>query len=277
MTTPEDQTLPRSKSAPEGHWRVRLLLSYDGTEFAGWQRQTQQTHLKTIQGSIEEALLKIYGRPIHILGASRTDTGVHALGQVAHFDSPKDPESFNLRYALQSLLRPNIVPKAAWLAPPDFHAIGHSVKKTYKYHILNREVPSALRYQRTHWVRFPLDVAYLNELSQVLVGRQDFKSFQTTGTVVKTTVREIFSASWERKPHDTLVFTVTGNGFLKQMVRNLVGTLIDLAQERATPERLREILDAKDRRLAGASAPAQGLYLYRVYYPEDLDNKCRKL
>lgn len=252
---------------------MRLLISYDGTDYHGWQRQRGH---RSVQGTIETALEKFYKQPIKLMGASRTDTGVHAIGQTAHFDAPRDPFKGDLRFALTGMTPPNIVLKQAWHAPNLFHAIASAEKKTYRYHVLNRRVPSALRYRYTHWIRHPLDVDFLNEASRFLLGKQDFKSFQTSGTKVKSTTREIMAASWEREK-DTLIFTVTGNGFLKQMVRNIVGTLIDLNMNQRDPSDLRTILDAKDRRKAGPTAPPQGLYLAKVYYPEDLDNECRKL
>lgn len=262
------------KSLAPGHWRVKLLISYDGTDFAGWQRQTNHP---SVQGTLEAALQKFYGKPIHLLGASRTDTGVHALGQVAHFDAPRDPTGGDLRFALTGMTPKSIVVKQAWIAAEGFHAIASSVKKTYRYLVLNRRVPSALRYRYTHWIRTPLEPDFLNEASSFLVGNHDFKSFRTSGTETKSTVREIYSAHWEKKADDILEFTVTGNGFLKQMVRNIVGTCLDLNMNKAKPERLREILECRDRRKAGPTAPPQGLYLAKVYYPDELDNKCRKL
>jgi tRNA pseudouridine38-40 synthase len=262
------------RGCPPDQWRVRLDLSYDGADYFGWQRQTAHV---SVQGTIESAVERIFGQKIAVLGASRTDAGVHAEGQVAHFDCPVDPSGSNLRYSLQCLTPPTLVVKEAFLAPRDFHAIASAERKTYRYRVLNRIVPSALRYRYTHWVRFPLDLDYLNEAAQFLLGRQDFKSVQTTGTTVKSSVREIFSANWERLPGETLEFTVTGDGFLKQMVRNIVGTLIDANRAGAPAKRVQEIIAARDRRRAGATAPPQGLYLHRVSYPAELDKKCRKL
>jgi tRNA pseudouridine38-40 synthase len=269
----EARRAPFRGCAPD-HWRVKLLISYDGTDYCGWQRQTSQV---TVQGTLEAALSKIYCRPIVVLGASRTDAGVHALGQVAHFDAPKDPSSFDLRYSLQRLTPPTLVIREAWESPRDFHAIASSVKKTYKYLVLNRQTPSALRHKYTHWIRYPLDIDYLNEASQFLLGEHDFRSFQVTGSDVKTTVRQIHEAKWRRLDEDTLEFEITGNGFLKQMVRGIVGSLIGLNQDQKPAMALKTMIDAQDRRQAGVTAPPQGLYLKQVYYPEELDIKCRKL
>lgn len=257
-----------------GYYRLRLHISYDGTDFSGWQKQVGLT---TIQGTLEEAVSRIFNQEIRVQGASRTDAGVHAYRQVAHCDVPRDPTGFDLRYAIQCLTPPSVVVKELFLAPPDFHSIACAVDKIYKYRILNRRVPSALRYRYTYWVRYPLNLEFLNQASRFLLGKQDFKSFQSVGTQVKSTVRTITRAEWRQLDEDTLEFTIQGDGFLKQMVRNIVGTLVELNMDEAPPERVREILDFRDRRRAGPTAPPQGLFLYRVNYPELIDNKCRKL
>jgi tRNA pseudouridine38-40 synthase len=262
------------KGCPPDHWRVKLLISFDGTDYSGWQRQDVA---KSVQGTIEKALTKFFAKPVTLIGASRTDSGVHAFGQVAHFDAPRDPTKGDLRFALNGMLPNDIVIRQAWLAPNNFHAIADALKKTYRYKILNRRVPSALRNRYTWWVRQPLDVDLLNEASQYLIGEHDFKAFQTTGTVVKTTIRNIHKAVWEKKPNEIVQFTIQGDGFLKQMVRNIVGTLIDLNQDQGKPEQIKAILETLDRGKAGATAPPQGLYLSRVFYPPTLDNECRKL
>jgi tRNA pseudouridine38-40 synthase len=269
---------PFRQCAPD-HFRVRIHVEYDGTDFAGWQRQTNQgvTSHTTVQGTLEAAVSKIYDKPIKVLGASRTDSGVHANQQVAHFDVPRDPALFDLRYAIQSMTPESIVVNELFQAPPDFHSIACVTDKIYKYRIVNRKMPSALRSRYTYWVRYPLDLAFLNEASQLLLGKQDFKSFQGAGAQVTTTIRTLSEASWAQLEDDTLEFTVRGDGFLKQMIRNLVGTLVDLNQEQQPPERVREILATGDRRRAGPTAPPQGLFLYRVNYPESIDIKCRKL
>ena len=262
------------RGCPPEKWRVRLTLSYDGADYFGWQRQTNHV---SVQGTIEAAVQKLFGEKIAVLGASRTDAGVHAEGQVAHFDSPVDPSTLNLRYALQCLTPPTLAIKEAFEAPRDFHAIASSERKTYRYLVLNRVTPSALRFKRTHWVRFPLDLDYLNKAASRLIGEHDFASFQTSGTEVRSTVRRIDEAKWQLLPQETLEFSITGNGFLKQMVRNIVGTLIDLNRAGEPATRVDEVIEARDRRRAGTTAPPQGLYLQQVSYPETLDKNCRKL
>jgi tRNA pseudouridine38-40 synthase len=262
------------KGYPPDHWRVKLLLSYDGTDYSGWQRQD---HEKSVQGTVEKALTKFFTKPITLIGASRTDSGVHAFGQVAHFDAPRDPTKGDLRFAINGMLPNDIVVRQAWIAPNNFHAIADAKKKLYRFKILNRWVPSALRNRYTWWVRNPLDVGLLDEASQYLLGTQDFKAFQSTGTVVKTTIRTIERAEWVKKPNDIVEFRIVGDGFLKQMVRNIVGTLVDINQNQRKPEEIRRILQTLDRQKAGPTAPPQGLYLSRVFYPRTLDNECRKL
>ncbi len=273
-TSPDTSKRAKYRHCAPDHYRVRIHVSYDGTDFAGWQRQTV---LSSVQGTLEAAVSRIYAKPIYVLGASRTDAGVHAHQQVAHFDAPRDPSLFDLRYAIQCLTPDSVVIKELFQAPHDFHSIACVTDKIYKYRVINRRVPSALRNRYTYWVRFPLSLDYLNEAAQYLVGKQDFKSFQSAGTPVQTTVRHLTQARWDQLDEDTIEFTVQGDGFLKQMVRNIVGTLIDMNKDGVPPDRVKTLLEAKDRRLAGPTAPPQGLFLYKVNYPEAVDIKCRKL
>lgn len=278
---PEHETQAAANRAPyrhcaPGYFRTRMHVSYEGSAFSGWQRQSNPA-LSTVQGTLEAALKKIYSEHVRVLGASRTDAGVHANLQAAHFDIPRDPAEFDLRYAIQCLTPPTLVVKDLFAAPADFHAIACVTDKIYKYRVLNRQVPSALRHRTTYWVRAPLNLDFLNEASSFIVGNQDFKSFQSAGTPVQTTVRHVTRAEWAHHDEDTLEFTIQGDGFLKQMVRNIVGTVIDLSRNGEPAARMRQILEARDRRKAGPTAPPEGLFLYRVNYPEAIDNKCRKL
>ena len=258
--------------------RIKLLISYDGTDFAGWQLQDAGRQLKpTIQGTIERALEKMFHQPVRVHGSGRTDAGAHAIGQVAHFDAPRDVSHYDLRRAITQHLPDSIVIRGAWEAPPDFHSLFQAERKTYKYLVLNRQVPSALHCRYQSWVRQPLDWAHLNACAAHFLGERDFKSFQTRGTPVKSTIRTIYAASWRKKSPHVLEFTITGNGFLKQMVRNIVGTMLDLNLRGESPDLIPEIFAANDRAAARAAAPSHGLYLMKVFYPQELDNKCRKL
>ncbi len=254
---------------------IKLLISYDGTQFMGWQKQPG---LNTVQSTVETVLSQIYNEPIKITGSGRTDAGTHAVAQVAHFVAPKVSASeHRLVRAMNAMLPEAVVIKGAWHAPDEFHARKTAVRKTYIYRIWNHPIRSALWHNRALWVPQPLDLDRLNQFARHCQGRKDFKSFQTQGTPVKTTVRRIDQAIWTA-PHKGLVeFRITGNGFLKQMVRNLVGTLLHLERNKMELTDLLNIFDAQDRQAAKATAAAYGLYLYRVQYPPALDKKCRKL
>lgn len=255
--------------------KVKLLISYDGTDFGGWQKQ--KSGKPTIQGCLEKALAQLFQEDVSVMGAGRTDAGVHANGQVAHFIAPKDPINYGLPKSLNSYTPDGIGIKAVFLAPDNFHALASAESKTYKYYIWNSPTPDALKTRYCTWVRPRLDLEHLNASSEFLLGKHDFKSFQSSGTDVQTTVREVTEARWEWQNENLALFTISGTGFLKQMVRNIVGTTLDLFHNEAPPSEILEILAKKDRRAAKKTAPPQGLQLYEVKYPTELDNKCRKL
>ncbi|MNJ92774.1 tRNA pseudouridine synthase A [compost metagenome] len=230
--------------------------------------------------TIEEALEKVFGEKISLFASGRTDAGVHALNQVCHFTTHRkiDPaKKWDLCWALNGQLPKSIVVKKAWLAPDDFHATLSATHKTYRYLIANQPRRSALMARNADWIRLPIDIEHLQQSSQFLLGKHDFKSFQSVGTPMKNTTRKIYQAQWEWRRPGLLQFTVTGNGFLKQMVRNIVGTSLMLEKKGSNPSKIQEIIDAKDRTVAGPAAPPQGLYLMRVYYPQDLDIRCLEL
>ncbi len=259
--------------------KIKLLLTYDGTDFQGWQRQPG---LRTVQGTLEQVLSKIYDEPIKVIGSGRTDAGTHAIGQVAHFQAPKIlNREERLERALNSLLPDQIAVKGVWHAPDDFHALASARRKTYISRIWNHTIRSPLWINRALWIPKPLDLALLNEVSKGVLGSRDFKSFQTSGTPVKSTIRTIEICQWAAKSPHLIEFRIRGNGFLKQMVRNLVGTLLHLERHRGAAGsenvELERIFDAKDRQVAKTTVAAHGLYLYRVEYPLTLDKKCRKL
>jgi tRNA pseudouridine38-40 synthase len=259
--------------------KVRFTVAYDGTGFCGWQKQKHDDQI-SVAHVLEGALHKIFDEKIVLFASGRTDAGVHALNQVCHFSTQRkiDPaKKWDLCWALNSQLPPSIVVKKAWLAPEDFHATLSATHKTYRYLIVNRIRPSAHLSRYAHWIRKELDLNHLQESSQFLLGNQDFKSFQSAGTPILDTVREIYQAQWEWRRPGVLQFTVTGDGFLKQMVRNIVGTSLMLERKAQKPSDIKSIIQAQDRKLAGPPAPAQGLYLLRVYYPQDLDNRCIEL
>lgn len=259
-----------------GYQRFRLLLAYDGTDYFGWQ---SLVHRKpTIQAVLEECLSSIFDEPISVIGSGRTDAGVHAEAQQAHFDAKADPNRIKrLYYALSRMTPPSIIIKALWLAPPDFHAIWSVEKKLYTYCIETGPQPGVFSYRYSTWIHHPMEVDKLNAYSQVLLGKHDFKSFMTGGSVVKSTIREVYSAEWQRVSDDKLHFKITGGGFLKQMVRNVVGTVVGLHKIQAPVHAMTDILAARDRQKALATAPARGLSLSKVFYPHELDIQCRKI
>lgn len=259
--------------------KVRFTVAYDGTGFCGWQKQKQEDQISVAQ-VIEKALEKVFAEKITLFASGRTDAGVHALNQVCHFTTTRklDPaKKWDLCWALNSQLPPSIVVKKAWIAPEEFHATLSATHKTYRYLLINRSRPSAHLTRYAGWERKPIELAHLQESSQFLLGNHDFKSFQSVGTIVKDTIRDIYQADWEWRKPGVLQFTVTGSGFLKQMVRNIVGTSLMLERKGQNPNDIKKIMELCDRRQAGPPAPAQGLYLMRVYYPQDLDNRCIEL
>lgn len=259
--------------------KVRFTVAYDGTGLCGWQKQKQKDQI-SVAHLIEIALEKVFNEKIVLFASGRTDAGVHALNQVCHFSTHRkiDPaKKWDLCWALNSHLPPSIVVKKAWLAPEDFHATLSATHKTYRYLIINQGRPSAHLARYADWIRKPIDIEHLRQSSKLVLGNQDFKSFQSVGTPIIDTVREIYQAEWKWRKENLLQFTITGNGFLKQMVRNIVGTSLMLEKKGQNPNKMKEIIELKDRRAAGPPAPAQGLYLMRVYYPQDLDNRCIEL
>ncbi len=259
--------------------RIRFTVSYEGTNYCGWQKQKRKDQLSVAQ-VLEKTLGRIFNEEISLFASGRTDAGVHALNQVCHFDTRRkiDPaRKWDFIWAMNTHLPPSIVIKKAWLAPPEFHATLSATHKTYRYLILNRPRPSALLARHADWQRLPLDLKHLQESSEFIKGFHDFKSFQTAGTPVKTTVRTIHQAQWSQRRPDLLQFDITGSGFLKQMVRNIVGTQIHIQRKGLEPREIQRILQAQDRIQAGPPASPQGLYLMRVYYPQELDIRCREL
>jgi tRNA pseudouridine38-40 synthase len=259
--------------------KIRMLVAYDGTDFCGWQRQNHGPK-KSVSQTMTEGLEAIFREKITLFASGRTDAGVHASGQVTHFETQKPVEAFtnwDLPWALRRYLPDSVSVKRAWLAPPEFHATLSATHKTYQYYVANfpRQPTFLLRY--AGWVRHPLNLAHLQASSEYLVGNQDFKSFQSTGTPITNTVRKISQARWDQPRKNVFRFTVTGSGFLKQMVRNIVGTQLFLENKGLDPSEMRRILDAQDRKQAGPAAEPQGLFLRKVYYPQELDNGCREL
>lgn len=259
--------------------RIKFTVAYDGTDFCGWQRQNQDGKPSICQ-TIQDGLDKVFDQKISLFASGRTDAGVHALNQVCHFDTNRSEhrlKGFDLGYALKSHLPSTITIKKAWIAPDDFHATLSPDKKTYRYLVYNAPRQSPFMGRYSLWVKKTLDLDFLNKSSQYLIGNQDFKSFQSTGSDVENTVRHVESAQWQWRRPGIAQFSITGSGFLKQMVRNIVGTQLLLERKGRSAEEIKHIIAACDRKVAGPPAEPQGLFLLKVYYPLDLDNKCREL
>ncbi|WP_020585871.1 tRNA pseudouridine(38-40) synthase TruA [Desulfobacter curvatus] len=241
----------------------KIVVAYDGTNFFGWQRQADKP---TIQGELERILSMILNQDIKIHGSGRTDAGVHARAQVAHFHAETRLTPDIIQKGVNSLVSAPIVIHDCRLADPDFHAQYHVRSKEYRYYILNREPPTAIGRDYLWHVKPVLNIDAMNQCCKYLVGEHDFKAFENTGSPRSSTVRTIFSASWTEKPYDRLEFCICATGFLKNMVRNIVGTLKDAGAGRISPAMFNQILCSRERSLAGATAPARGLFLHQVNY-----------
>ena len=255
--------------------RVRICLAYDGTDFFGWQKQSGKT--PTIQGVLEETLSKIYNQPIAVVGSGRTDRGVHAFKQWAHFDLPEDRNHQNLTYKLQRMTHRSISLRSMESAPKEFHARASAVSKCYSYRIEVSKKPNPFLRRWSWSVHKPLSFDYLQSASEFLLGTHDFESFRSRGTEVHRTLRKIFISRWVQRKSGLFEYQIMGNGFLKQMIRNIVGTLVSHYNQNKPPSAILEVLNRRDRTKAGPPAPPQGLFLTSVQYPGELDKQCRKL
>lgn len=259
--------------------KIRFTVQYEGTDYCGWQAQKRKDKLSVGQ-VITEVLEKVCGEEISLFASGRTDAGVHALNQVCHFTTTKaltPGQKWDFVWSVNCLLPPTIKVKKAWLAPDDFHATISATHKTYRYLIVNKPRPGVFLNRYADWARKPISMDFLNECSTQILGEHDFKAFQSVGTPVNHTVRTVHQAQWIYRQPGLMQFEITGSGFLKQMVRNLVGTMTLLERKGRPSSDMGQILRSQDRTLAGAPAPAQGLFLYRVYYPPDLDKQCLEL
>lgn len=244
---------------------MALTLSYDGTHYAGFQIQKNK---KTVQGVLEETLRKILKKKPRLLYAGRTDAGVHALSQIVSFKIDSSISTGALQKALNSLLPPDIVVQKAKVVPSSFHPRYERAFKHYRYTL--RYHPSRSPFDRLYTTFYPyvLDLSAMRQAARYLKGRHDFKSFQASDKKERSSVRVLHRLSLRRKP-PYLFIDLIGNGFLYKMVRNIVGTLLEVGRGRRTPETIKRLLSKKDRCLAGPTAPAKGLFLVSVRYPSE--------
>jgi tRNA pseudouridine38-40 synthase len=251
----------------------KLTIEYDGTDYHGWQIQPG---VSTIQGMLQDAIARIVGEPVHIVGAGRTDAGVHALGQVAslraEFSHPPDM----LRRAFTSLLPPDIVVTRVEDAPEGFDAQRSAEWKRYRYTFLTRPYPSALERRYTLFVPRPLKIDAMAEAADLLVGEHDFTSFQAAKSSVEDPVRRVFRAKLHARD-DHLYFEIVADGFLRHMIRIIMGTLVDVGRGRLGVGDVQAILEAKDRRQASKTVPAHALCLVEVGYRpfESMQRSCK--
>jgi tRNA pseudouridine38-40 synthase len=235
---------------------IRLSVSYDGSRYHGWQRQD---NAMTVQEMIEEKLQIMVGVEIRLTASGRTDAGVHALHQTCNFRTSTSIPPDSLRKGLNALLPDDIFIKDAQNVSFDFHSRYDCKSKMYEYRILNREAPDIFRRKYVWHIRRPLDIDGVCHCMDLLKGTRDFSSFKSTGSENKDPVRTIFLAEFGGVKGD-LLFRVKADGFLRHMVRNIVGTLVDVGRGKITPTQFKEILDSRDRQKAGIKAPPQGLF-----------------
>ena len=240
----------------------RITIEYDGTGYCGWQVQPNG---RSIQATIEEAISTFFSAPIRLTGSGRTDAGVHALGQVAHFFAAGDHEEHRILRGLNALTPPDITIKQIDIVPDAFDARRDARSRVYEYHVLNRSTASPFYRNRAWHVHERLDTESMQAAVHCLVGEHDFSSFRAAGCEAAHPVRKIYRATWEQRG-ELWVFTVEATAFLRHMVRNIVGTVVEVGRGLRSAESLIELLSSRDRTKAGPTAPPHGLYLYEVKY-----------
>ena len=248
---------------------IKLTIEYDGTNYRGWQIQQRKPEAvgteKTIQGVVERVLSGILQEETRIIGAGRTDAGVHALGQTANFKTKSKMPMAVMQRALNALLPKDIIIIDIEETKPDFNSRFNAISKTYRYQILNRDYSSAFERLYQHYVPYKLDARLMAREARVLIGRRDFKSFQAADKKERMSVRNIKRLS-VKADGPVITIDIEANGFLYNMVRNIVGTLIEIGRGKFPIGSMKRILRAKDRTQAGPTAPAKGLCLMRVKY-----------
>ncbi len=246
--------------------RVMLTVAYDGTNYHGWQLQP---NVITVESVLNEKLSELFHEEIKVIGASRTDTGVHALGNIAVFDTQARMPAEKVSYALNQRLPDDIRIQKSEEVPLDFHPRHQNSRKTYEYKILNREFPQPIYRLYAHFTYVPLNIERMQKAADFLVGEHDFKSFCSVNTVAETTVRTIYEIKVEQQD-EMITIRVTGSGFLYNMVRIIAGTLMEVGRGNLEPQDMTEILDALDRTHAGPTAPACGLTLVKYEYEDKI-------
>ena len=242
-----------------------MVVAYDGTNYCGWQVQPNGI---TVEEVLNRSLSNLLGEKIEVMGASRTDSGVHSLGNVAVFDTNTRMPADKIAFALNQRLPEDIVVQGSCEVPSDWHPRYQESTKTYEYRILNRTFRMPTRRLDTYFYHYPLDVEQMSEAASYLIGTHDFASFCAANAQVKSTVRTIYSCT-AQKENDIITIRVTGNGFLYNMVRIIAGTLIEVGAGKRRPVEIKDILAAENRDAAGPTAPAQGLTMMGIEYKQE--------
>lgn len=254
---------------PPNPRRIRLLVAYDGTGFHGFARNDP---VPTVGGTLEVALETVLGETVRLTCAGRTDRGVHAWGQVVSFDTTAEVDPHRLRTSLNALVGPAVVVREVAEVSPDFDARRSATWRRYRYHVLRSEVPHPFLGHLLWWLPEPLDVARMQEGAAALVGRHDFSSFcrrppqHPHAATPPTLVREVLAAEWTHPTTTVLRFTITATAFCHQMVRSIVGLLVDVGAGKVEPSQVAEVIEARDRSRVGRLAPPAGLCLWEVGY-----------
>lgn len=243
--------------------RYKITLSFSGAPFRGWQIQPDAP---SVQGTLEDALRKLLGSDIGVTGAGRTDTGVNAKGYVAHFDAPEAIDCEQIRYKLNAILPVSVVIHSLERVPDDFHARFSATKREYTYFLNRVKDPFVQNY--SYWYAYPeLDFDAMNRAAALLPGRRDFSCFEKTGADNKTSVCTVYEAGWFKTDEDHWYFRISADRFLRNMVRAIVGTLLDVGRGKRIPESISELLENGKRGDAGESVPGFALFLSNIEYP----------
>ena len=259
-------TLFDAAPAGAGPAQVKLVVAYDGTDFSGFAAQPHQPGVRTVGGVLGHAIAKVLRHDVELACAGRTDAGVHAWGQVVSFASEPGLDPWRLQSAVTSMLGPEIVVRSAELVDAQFDARHGARSRSYRYTVLNRTVPDPFRDRFTWWVPEPLDLHALRLAADPFIGEHDFASFCRKGPPGSSTVRRVSVSQWVDEGDGVLRYEIAANAFCWQMVRSLVGTLVDAGLGRLRPGDMMGILRAADREAAGAVAPPRGLCLWDVAY-----------
>lgn len=266
---------PLLESLDSPRYRFFLVMSYDGAPFNGWQIQPRNT---SVQEAVEQALQTLLREPLHIVGAGRTDTGVNARCMTAHFDLPVTDFSSRLQNdvetrvqlvkSLNAILRPSVAIYNLVPVPKDAHARFDATARTYRYYI--NTVPDPFRDNRSRYIYRKIDFEIMNQEAKELLGTQDFTSFSKLHTDTKNNLCTVTEAMWHQYGHGHFYFEITANRFLRNMVRAIVGTLLDVGTGKQAPGHVRKVIDAMNRCSAGTSVPGYALYLWDISYPYSL-------